>query len=400
MPERRPASPNKRANTPGETTAAYLDYNASSPLDDRVGEEMRKVGYGNASSTHRVGRRQAAAVDEAREHVAALVGAKAGRVVFVSGATEANNLALRGLCNTATHRTRLAVSAVEHISVAAVAEHLRTSGRVGTTTLPATRGGAVDVAAAEELIDETVLAATVVAANSDTGVINDIGRLAQLAHGTGALLHCDATQVAGRVRFDMDTLGADLLSLSAHKMCGPVGVGALIGTRHALARITPILFGGPQERALRPGTENVAGIVGFGAAARIALDELATESARVGALRDRLVAGLHAALEGVTQNGDPHRRLPNTANVRFAGADADAVMCRMDHIAVSAGSACNAGAPGPSPTLLAMGLSRLAASESLRFSLGRFTTIEHVAAAVDATTTAVQQVRASATAAA
>ena len=372
----------------------YLDYNSSSPLDGRVVEEMRSVGYGNASSVHRFGRRQAAAVADAREHVAALLGASPSRIVFTSGATEANNLALRGLCDGSSRRSRIFVSAVEHTSVLATVKHLGDTTSIGRRTLPVTPGGFIDTDAATQLLTANALAVTAIAANSETGVLNDVAGIAAAAHNVGALLHCDATQIVGRIPFDMASAGADLVAVSAHKMCGPGGVGALAGTREALGRITPLTTGGPHEKGLRAGSLNVAGIVGFGAAARIVMDERTTESARVGVLRDRLVAGLKATLPGVTENGDPSRRLPNTANLRFAGADADAVMVYMDPVAVSAGSACSAGTLGPSPALLAMGISRQGALESLRFSLGRFTTASEISAAITLTAAAVQYVRA------
>ena len=372
----------------------YLDYNSSSPLDGRVVEEMRSVGYGNASSVHRFGRRQAAAVDGAREHVAALLGASPSRIVFTSGATEANNLALRGLCGGWSRRSRIFVAAVEHTSVLATVEHIADTRPITRRTLPVTSGGFIDTDAATRLLTVNALAVSAVAANSETGVVNDVAGIAAAAHNVGALVHCDATQMVGRMPFDMASAGADLVTVSAHKMCGPGGVGALAGTREALGRITPLIYGGPHEKGLRAGSLNVAGIVGFGAAARIVMDERTTESARVGVLRDRLVAGLKALLPSVTENGDPARRLPNTANLRFAGADADAVMVAMDPVAVSAGSACSAGTLGPSPALLAMGISRQGALESLRFSLGRFTTASEISAAITVTAAAVQHVRA------
>ena len=231
------------------------------------------------------------------------------------------------------------------------------------------------------------------AANSETGVLNPVGELAERVHAAGALFHCDATQMAGRLPFDMEALGADLVSLSGHKICGPGGVGALVGTRHSLRQLEALLHGGGHERGLRSGSLNVAGIVGLGAAARIAADEREPESARVSVLRDRLVDELGTRLAGVHQNGDASRRLPNTASVRFEGADAEAVMSNMDPVAVSTGSACSAGSIEPSEVLTAMGLSRDAAFESVRFSLGRFTTAAEIDTAVQTTVAAVERVR-------
>ncbi len=378
-------------------TEVYLDYNASAPLDPRVFEAMAPVlsgEVGNASSVHRFGRRQAAAVDDAREHVAALVGGRPGGVVFTAGATEANNLALRGAVEAAAEgRQRILVSAVEHASVARTARWLADRGLVKLDVIEVTAGGFVNPAAVEDLVADDVLLVSVMAANSETGVINPIGEIAERVRAAGAMFHCDATQMAGRLPFDMETLGADLVSVSGHKICGPGGVGALVATRRALGRLSPVIHGGGHERGLRSGSLNVAGIVGLGAAARIAADERESESARVGILRDRLVAELCARLAGVHQNGDPSRRLPNTANVRFEGADAEAVMSNMDPVAVSTGSACSAGSIEPSEVLVAMGLSHEAAFESVRFSIGRFTTNADMELAVKSATASVRRVR-------
>ena len=376
----------------------YLDYNASSPLDPRVAEAMMPVltdSVGNASSVHRFGRRQAAAVDDAREHVAALVGGRASGVVFTSGATEANNLALQGALEAAPKsRHRMLVSAVEHASVAGTARWLDDYGMAKLDVIEVTAGGFVEPATVEEMVGDDVVLVSVMAANSETGVLNPAGEIAERVHAAGALFHCDATQMAGRLPFDMEELGVDLVSLSGHKICGPGGVGALVGTRHSLRQLEALLHGGGHERGLRSGSLNVAGIVGLGAAARIAADERERESETVGALRDRLVSELQACLPRVLQNGDPSRRLPNTANLCFVGADAEAVMANMDPVAVSIGSACSAGSIEPSEVLLAMGRSHETAFESVRFSLGRFTTESEVDTAVESATAAVERVRA------
>ena len=381
----------------------YLDYNASAPCDPRVADVVAKAmtdGFGNASSAHRFGRQQAAAVSEAREQVAALVNAAPSGVVFTAGATEANNLALGGFapmsCGSRPDTTpMLVVSAVEHASVSRTAEALAATGRSNCRTAPVTPGGFVDVDALAGSLEETgrPVMVSVMAANSETGVLNPIGEIAQLVHQAGALFHCDATQMVGRLPFDMTALGCDLVSLSGHKICGPTGVGALVGTREALAALHPTLWGGGHERGLRSGSMNVAGIVGLGVAAGIAADEQATAAERVGALRDRFVDALIDELPAVEQNGDTERRLPNTANLRFVGTDADAVLVNMDPVAASAGSACSTGAIEPSPVLTAMGVSREAAFESVRFSLGRFTTSNEIAAAAESVVTAVRYVR-------
>lgn len=378
-------------------SGVYLDYNGSAPLDPRVAEIMVAIlteGVGNASSTHRFGRRQAAAVDEARDQVAALVGGRASNVVFTAGATEANNLALRGCAEGApADRRRIVISAVEHASVRQTARWLQEQGLVKLEVVPVTDGGYVDLPALETTLDDDVLLVSVMSANSETGVLNQVAEIAERARAVGALFHCDATQSAGRLAFDLEEMGADLVSMSSHKICGPTGVGALVGTRHGLRRLSPIIHGGGHERGLRSGSLNVAGIVGFGTAARLACEERTAESARVAKLRDRLTESLKSRLSGVHEIGDVARRLPNTANLRFAGADAEAVVANFDPVAVSTGSACSSGSIDPSEVLLAMGIPRHAAFESVRFSLGRFTTREDIDFAVERTAAAVEFVR-------
>lgn len=382
----------------------YLDYNASAPCDPRVVEAVAKAmtdGFGNASSAHRFGRRQAAAVGEAREQAAGLVGAQPGGVIFTAGATEANNLALTGFVERArATRPRdplptVVRSAVEHASVGATAEALVATGRCNLEVVPVTPGGVVDLTALSDQLRKAQgdVLVSVMAANSETGVLNPIARVAALTHENGGLLHCDATQMVGRLPFDITALGCDLVSFSGHKICGPAGVGALAGTRQALGTLMPTVWGGGHERGLRSGSLNVAGIVGLGVAAEIAADEQATEAERVGTLRDGFVAALKHELADVVQNGDVERRLPNTANLRFCGADAEAVLVNMDPVAASAGSACSTGAIEPSPVLTAMGLSREAAFESVRFSLGRFNTESEITSAAEKVVTAVRYVR-------
>ncbi len=375
----------------------YLDYNGSSPLDLRVAEAMVPVltgRFGNASSVHGFGLAQAALVGDARAALADFVGGRPGDVVFTAGATEANNLALKGVLERAPHkRNRVLVSAVEHASVRATAAWISATSLATVQTIPVTRGGYVDPEAVADMLGDDVLLVSVMAANSETGVLNDVGRIATLATGAGALMHCDATQIVGRLPFDMSRLGVDLVSLSGHKICGPNGVGALVANASARRALSPVVHGGGHERGLRSGSVNVAGVVGFGKAAVLAAADRATDMKRVGTLRDDLVTGLRARIPGIVENGDISRRLPNTANLRFRGADAEAVMVNMDPVAVSTGSACSVGAIEPSPVLSAMGVDRAAAFEALRFSLGRFTTAIDIAEAIDRTVSAVEYVR-------
>lgn len=377
--------------------SVYLDYNGSGPLDPRVAEIMVPIlleGIGNASSIHRFGRQQRVAIDEAREQVGAMVGGRASNVVFTASATESNNLAIRGAVEGApASRPRILISAVEHASVRRTARWLDEHGLTKLGVIPVTTGGFVDLDVLESMIDTDVLLVSVMAANGETGIQNPVEMIAEHAHAAGALLHCDATQSAGRLPFELERIGADLVSLSSHKICGPTGVGALVGTRRGMRRLRPIIHGGGHEHGLRSGSLNVAGIAGFGAAARIATEERTSESARVAEARDRLASELKSRLSGVQEVGDVARRLPNTANVRFEGADAEAVVTNMDPVAVSTGSACNSGSIEPSEALLAMGISRESAFESVRFSLGRFTTTEDIDLAVECAVAAVEHVR-------
>ena len=324
-----------------------------------------------------------------------MVGGRPGGVVFTAGATEANNLALQGVVDPApTDRPRILISAVEHVSVSRTASWLATKGSARVDIVPVTAGGFVDLEVLEALLDTDVALVSVTAANSETGVLNPVTEVAAVVRAAGAMFHCDATQLVGRMPFDLERVGADLVSVSGHKVCGPTGVGALVGTRRSLRRLRPIVFGGGHERGLRSGSLNVGGIVGFGAAARIATEERESESSRVATLRDRLIAFLKKRLSGVRDVGSVARRLPNTANVCFEGADAEAVVANMDPVAVSTGSACSSGSIEPSQVLLAMGIPRDAAFESVRFSLGRFTASEDIDFAVEKAVAAVEYVRA------
>ena len=322
-------------------------------------------------------------------------------VVFTAGATEANNLALGGFVAATAGWKRsdglpkLIVSAVEHASVSRVGENLASSGRCELSVAPVTPSGFVDLDDLAEHVraGHGELLVSVMAANSETGVLNPIAKISELVHEAGGLVHCDATQMVGRLPFDMTALGCDLISISGHKICGPTGVGALVGTRQAIGALEPTTWGGGHERGLRSGSLNVAGIVGLGVAAEIAADERAGDAQRIGELRDRFVQALADCLPNIEQNGEVECRLPNTANVRFVGADAEAVLVNMDPVAASAGSACSSGAIEPSPVLTAMGRSREAAFESVRFSLGRFTTASEIEEAARIVVTAVRYVR-------
>lgn len=374
----------------------YLDSNASTaPLPEVVTavSEAMEGAWGNPASAHLSGRSALDRVEDARGLVADLVGARPSQVVFTSGATEANNLALSGLWEasraTTPERTQIIVGATEHPAVLEVADLLSKTG-ADVVTLPVTSAGVVDLDVLADTVNDRTLLVSVMAANNETGVIAPIETIVEIAHAAGAYAHSDATQMVGRLPVSFGDLELDLMSLSGHKMHGPKGVGALVTSRHT--PIAPQVLGGGHERGLRSGTLNTPGIAGLGVAAKLA-DVTPATIAGVGALRDRLVAGLVATVGDVEVNGADSHRLPNTANVRFAHAEAEAVMANMPDVACSSGSACSSAIPRPSHVLLAMGLTPTAASESLRFSLSRFTTPEEVDEAVARTSEAVGNVR-------
>ena len=374
----------------------YLDYNASAPMDKRVIEALipfLEVNYGNASSSHAFGRRLASCVEDSREQVASLVGGSPSGVIFTAGATEANNQALRGLFHqNGIGSGDLVISAVEHASVRNTAQWLNDREEVGLRIAPVTAGGHVDLHAFEELLPGAKLV-SVMGVNSETGVINPLREITQLAKEHNALVHCDVTQMVGREPFNMSELGVDLVSLSGHKIYGPAGVGALVVSREVRNLIEPLVLGGGHESGLRSGSLNVAGIVGLGVASRLAEEERLRDSNRLSCLRDQLFSDLQRLLPEIQELGDTSRRVDNTTNIRFLGADADAVMANMRDVAVSNGSACSSGAIEPSVVLQEMGLDRAAASEALRFSLGRFTTSDDIDTAIPRIVTAVQYVR-------
>jgi cysteine desulfurase len=352
----------------------YLDHNATTPLQLAVAEAMIGVlreEFGNPSSVHHFGQRAKAAVDQARTAVAALIGAEPSDVVFTSGGTESDNLAIRGAAEALerTGRRHLIASAIEHEAVLNTLKALARRGWT-TTLLPVDETGIVSPEAlGAALTDQTALV-SVMHANNEIGTVQPVAELARLAHERGALFHTDAVQSAGKISVDVKALGVDLLSISAHKFYGPKGIGAL-WLRRGL-RLLPVLTGGKQERSRRAGTENVPGIVGMGAAAALARGTMAEEAARLAALRDRLEEGILRAVPGTAVNGARSARVPNTANVSFDRVEAESLLIALDleGVAVSTGSACSSGTLEPSHVLKAMGLPTHRTQNSIRFSLG------------------------------
>jgi cysteine desulfurase len=352
----------------------YLDHNATTPLDERVLEAMLPYlgrNHGNPSSVHRYGRLTRGAVDRAREQVAALVGAHPSQVIFTGGGTEANNLALKGLL---APGEGLAVSRVEHASVVAPARALARRGHP-LTFIEVDGDGRIDEARLAEGLAAGPRLVSLMLANNEVGTIQTLSPLAERVAEAGAWLHSDAVQACGKIMVDFAASGAHLMSVSAHKFGGPQGVGALIADKRL--EIEPLIHGGGQERGLRGGTENVAGLVGFGKAAELAKSELAERAAHTGRLRDRLEAGL-GALGGVTVFGVGvgAERLPNTAMFAAPGIDGETLLMGLDRlgVALSSGSACSSGSTEPSHVLTAMGVERETALGAVRASVGPATT--------------------------
>ncbi len=349
----------------------YLDHNATSPLDARALEAMHPwlTGvHGNPASVHRYGRAAHAALETARAQVAALVNAQPTQVIFTGGGTEADNLALKGVYS-GTPFGRLLVGALEHSAVLGPAEALAKQGWQ-VEYIPADSEGRYDLEAYGHMLKQDgVKLVSAMLANNETGAIQDVQRMAALAHAADTLLHCDAVQAAGKLPVDFAALGADLMTLSAHKLNGPRGVGALIMDRRM--SLTPLVDGGGQEQGLRGGTENLAGIVGFGRAAELAQAELSARMAHARALRDRLEMGI-ARLPGLRIFAAGTERLANTVQFGIAGLDGEWLVMELDKrgIAVSSGSACHSGSGEPSHVLMAMGFDAATAKGALRVSFG------------------------------
>jgi len=379
----------------------YLDYNATTPVAPAVLEAMLPFlgdDFGNAGSVHTPGQRARAAVDSARESVAALIGAKPSEIVFTSGGTEADNLALFGsLAASAKPRKHVITTAIEHHAILHSCEELERQG-IDVTIVPVSQSdasrGAVDPEDIRRALRPETILISVMHANNELGVIQPVEEIGRIAAEAGVRFHCDAVQSAGKVSLDVDRLGVDLLSISAHKFCGPKGVGALYvrsGTP-----LAPRFFGGHAERDRRPGTENVPGIVGIGKAAELARNLLGEDSQRIGDLRDRLESALLESVPNARVNGDRAHRVPNTTNMSFPGAGGEALLISLDlqGIACSTGAACSSGSTEPSHVLLAAGLTRDDARSSLRFSLGRPTTPVEIDYAISVIPSVVARIRA------
>ncbi|WP_341888504.1 cysteine desulfurase family protein [Variovorax sp. YR752] len=370
------------------TSGIYLDHNATTQPAPQVVAEMfdaLQLAWANPSSTHAPGQAARRLLADARARVAAFLGCQGAELVFTSGATEANHMAVLGALAAAQGRRRWVLSAVEHPGLLTLAQRLADEG-VPVDRIGVDAQGRLDLAQARTLITDDVALVSLMGANNETGVLMPLREVAELAHARGALLHVDATQLAGKAALSFATSGADLMSVSAHKIAGPKGTGALL-VRKGL--VLPPLLSGRQERHRRGGTENIPGIAGFAAACDLAAATLSDDIARLLALRELLEAGL-AAIEGVQIYGRDAARLPNTTCLRFGELDAEQVLSRLERagIVASSGAACSAGGTQPSHVLLAMGASAAQARAGIRFSLGR----DSRAGDIAATLAAVQRV--------
>jgi len=355
----------------------YMDHHATTPTDPRVVEAMEP--FGNPSSRHHAfGWAARDAVEQARKQVSRLVGCDPREVIFTSGATESNNLAIKG-CLTATGRPAHIVTVeTEHRAVLDPCRRLEREG-VKVTYVQPGDDGLVDVEAVEQALTTDTVLMTVMTANNEIGVLQPVVELGALARRRGVLFHTDATQAVGKVPFDAAELDFDLVLLSAHKCYGPKGVGALcVRRRRPKIAITPLIDGGGYERGLRSGTLNVPAIVGFGRAAEICCREMAADAQRTRALMDRLWHGLSDGLDGLRINGSMDRRLPHNLNVSVSGLDGETLLVGLDDVAVSSGAACTSANPEPSHVLSALGVSDQLARASIRFGLGRLNTPDEV----------------------
>jgi cysteine desulfurase len=384
----------------------YLDNHATTRVDPRVVDAMLPYfteKYGNAASTsHSFGWDAKEAVDRARAAIAAGIGANEREIVFTSGATESDNLAIRGVCERAGRRgNHLITLRTEHRAVLDPVERLSRRGcdvtYLDVEQAPGERAGRLDVDQLKRALRDDTLLVSVMLANNEIGVIQPLGQIAAACHERGALVHCDATQAVGKIPVDVAALDVDLVSFSAHKIYGPKGVGALyVRRRSPQVRLEAQIAGGGHERGLRSGTLDVPGIVGFAKALELCLEEMPREQPRERVLRDRLFAGLTEALEGVTLNGPGlagDLRLAGNLNTSFDYVDGEALLMNMKDVAVSSGSACTSANPEPSHVLRALGLPDDAVRSSLRFGLGRFTTADEIERAIELVAQVVRRLR-------
>ena len=376
----------------------YMDCHATTPVDPRVLDAMLPYfaeRFGNAASrNHSFGWAAAKAVETARQHIADLIGSSPKEIVFTSGATESNNLAIKGIADMYREKGNHLITVItEHRAVLDTCKRLEKDG-YRVTYLPVQPDGLIDLDDLQHAISDETILISVMTANNEIGVIQPIAEIGELAKRHEIFFHTDAAQACGKIALDVNVIQADLVSITAHKMYGPKGVGALyVRRRRPRVLLTPIVDGGGHERGMRSGTLNVPGSVGFGAAADICQREMVTESGRLRTLRDRLKDGLQQDLEGIGINGSMDARLPNNLNVSFTGVDGETLLMALDDVAVSSGAACTSASEEPSHVLKGIGTPDDLAHASIRFGLGRFTTEEEVDYVVEKVTQVVTHLR-------
>jgi cysteine desulfurase len=386
-----------RAGRNRPATPIYLDYQATTPTDPRVVEAMLPYftqKFGNPHSrNHPFGWEAEEAVEKAREQVAAIIGADPREIIFTSGATESNNLALKGVMRFHKDRKNHLITCVtEHKCVLDSARHLEMEG-VDVTYLPVQRNGLVDLAALEAAITPKTALVSIMAVNNEIGVIQPLAEIGALCRSKGVYFHTDAAQAVGKIPLDVEAMKIDLMSISAHKIYGPKGIGALYVRRKPRVRLEALIHGGGQERGMRSGTLATPLCVGLGEACAIAQKEMPAETERLEGLRDRLYRGITSKLPDVFLNGDPERRIPGNLNLSFAYVEGEGLMMGIKDLSVSSGSACTSASLEPSYVLRALGVEEELAHTSIRFGLGRFTTTDEVDMAVEQVVSAVTRLR-------
>ena len=376
----------------------YLDYNATTPVDPKVVDAMVPYfteSYGNAASrNHSFGWQVEKVVDDARELIGKLIGAGGKEIVFTSGATESNNLAILGVAEFYKKKGKHIISSpIEHKAVIDPCHALEQNG-YEITFLDVDKHGCIDLKQLEESIREDTILVSLMAGNNEIGTLNPIREIGQITRNKEVLFHTDATQSVGKIPIDVEEMNIDLLSMTAHKFYGPKGIGALyVRRKKPRVRLSPIMFGGGHERGMRSGTLNVPGIVGFAKALELSVEEMASEAERLTGLRQRLLDRLNSELDYIFLNGHPTERLPNNLNVSFGYVEGESLMMGVNELAVSSGSACTSASLEPSYVLRALGVGDDLAHSSIRVGMGRFTTVEEVDYAAEKMIDAVKRLR-------
>ena len=376
----------------------YLDYNATTPVDPKVVDAMVPYfteSYGNAASrNHSFGWQVEKVVDDARELIGKLIGAGGKEIVFTSGATESNNLAILGVAEFYKKKGKHIISSpIEHKAVIDPCHALEQNG-YEITFLEVDKHGCIDLKQLEESIRQDTILVSLMAGNNEIGTLNPIKEIGQITRNKEVLFHTDATQSVGKIPIDVEEMNIDLLSMTAHKFYGPKGIGALyVRRKKPRVRLSPIMFGGGHERGMRSGTLNVPGIVGFAKALELSVEEMASEAERLTGLRQRLLDRLNSELDYIFLNGHPTERLPNNLNVSFGYVEGESLMMGVNELAVSSGSACTSASLEPSYVLRALGVGDDLAHSSIRVGMGRFTTVEEVDYAAEKMIAAVKRLR-------